>query len=453
MIKKLCIFFLAAITAGPLWAQPEKAAEDCDALFAPVKKQWQISMVLGNGTFFRQLEGMNYLLPAHGATSVGLPGTWLYGDAAGNQSGDPGMFLNLGTIGENSLVNIAGVQVKYFLNNYWSIHAMFSMNINLTPKKDFTEGDFSVPEMPVPSYKYIEGRMTNSWMANIGTDRYFRTRNERIQPYLGIMAGFQMCRLETNTPFTGEQLIPGVPGDPVLPDNALPKPPETDIPGRPVEVYRGSHRNGQIWGAQGGLTAGIEFSLMQGLVLGFEVQPVAYQYTRIQIKPAGMAPFEAENHNFRLFTMPCLKLGMRFSAVKRREKKKELPPPRPVPVIKAEEPKAEVHTRVEVFRRDIFFKINSTVISREEEKKIVEFAEFLKKYPDSKITVTGYADAKTGTAEINRRLSQERAGNVAGAMKKNGIDAARIEIDYKGDSVQLFSDPEKNQCVTIRIMD
>ena len=248
MIKKLCIFFLAVLLVIPLWAQRKKTAENYDALFAPAKKQWQISMVLGNGTFFRQLDGMNYLLPAHSAESVGLPG-----GSTPNQSGDPGLYLNLGSIGENSLVNIAGIQAKYFLTNQWCIHAMFSMNISLTPKKDFTKGDLSVSEMPIPSYKYIEGRMTNSWMANIGTDRYFRTRNERIQPYLGVVTGFQMCRLETNTPYTGEKVTD----------------PEQEE--KPAEIYRASHRNGQIWGVQGALTAGIEFCLMRGLILGFEV--------------------------------------------------------------------------------------------------------------------------------------------------------------------------------------
>ena len=103
-----------------------------------------------------------------------------------------------------------------------------------------------------------------------------------------------MCRLETNTPYTGEKVTD----------------PEQEE--KPAEIYRASHRNGQIWGVQGALTAGIEFCLMRGLILGFEVQPLSYHYSRIQIKPAGMSPYEAENHNFRLFTLPSLKLGMRF---------------------------------------------------------------------------------------------------------------------------------------------
>jgi len=48
------------------------------------------------------------------------------------------------------------------------------------------------------------------------------------------------------------------------------------------------------------------------LVLGIEVRPAAYRYSRIQIKPAGMAPYEAGHHNIQAFAMPSLKLGFRF---------------------------------------------------------------------------------------------------------------------------------------------
>lgn len=292
MIRKLCILILAFLPVVPLMAQPEKAEEGKKPLpFAPQKGQWQVSLVLGNGSFFSQFDGMNYLLPEHGATSVGLPSD----GGTEHQSGDPGLFLNLGTLGENSILNVAGVQAKYFLSSRWSLTMLFSMNVNLTPKKDYVEGDMEVEDMPIPSYKYVEGRMSNSWMANVGSDYYFRTKNERISPYLGLTGGFRMARLETHLPATGE----------VVTD------PGTDEE-TPIEVFRPSHRAGQIWGAVGALVAGVDFSVAKGFVLGIEVQPASYQYSRIQIKPAGMAPYEVGHHNIKAFAMPSLKLGFRF---------------------------------------------------------------------------------------------------------------------------------------------
>lgn len=291
MIKKLYTFILAFLPVVPLMAQPEKTGGNKDVSFAPEKGQWQISLVLGNGTFFSQWDGMNYLLPSHGATSIGLPEE----GGTENQGGDPGMYLNLGNIGENSLMNVAGIQAKYFLSARWSLTAMLGMNINLTPKKDYIEGDLEVEDMPVPSYKYIEGRLGSSWMANIGSDYYFHTKNARISPYLGILGGFQMARLETNQPATGETVI-----DPATEEET------------PVEIFRASKRAGQVWGTLGAIVAGVDFSLTKGLVLSIEVRPAAYRYSRIQIKPAGMAPYEAGHHNIQAFAMPALKLGFRF---------------------------------------------------------------------------------------------------------------------------------------------
>ena len=71
--------------------------------------------------------------------------------------------------------------------------------------------------------------------------------------------------------------------------------------------------------------------------------------------------------------------------------------------------------------------------------------EYLQKYPEAKVTVTGYADVDTGNANINSRLSKSRANNVSDALKAKGIDASRITIDFKGDTVQPFNSPEENR--------
>lgn len=49
-------------------------------------------------------------------------------------------YLNIGSLNNNSLVNIAGIEGKYFLSDNWDINFQFSMNISLTPKKDYVEG-------------------------------------------------------------------------------------------------------------------------------------------------------------------------------------------------------------------------------------------------------------------------------------------------------------------------
>ena len=61
------------------------------------------------------------------------------------------------------------------------------------------------------------------------------------------------------------------------------------------------------------------------------------------------------------------------------------------------------------------------------------------------MTVTGHADAETGSESRNMELSEERAENVAAAIKAAGIASDRVFIAYKGDRENPFDTPEKNR--------
>lgn len=107
--------------------------------------------------------------------------------------------------------------------------------------------------------------------------------------------------------------------------------------------------------------------------------------------------------------------------------------------------------QVESLRRDIFFKINSSVISDQESAKVKDIADYLNKYPNAKVVLTGYADAGTGTAKINKRLSAQRADSVGKMLReKYQIAADRISYDSEGSTIQPFTENDKNR-VTICI--
>lgn len=81
---------------------------------------------------------------------------------------------------------------------------------------------------------------------------------------------------------------------------------------------------------------------------------------------------------------------------------------------------------------------------------VKEAADLIKTDPNAKIFVTGYADRGTGNAKINERLSKERAeGITAKLVNDHGINAANITTTWKGDTVQPFSENDKNRCVII----
>ena len=74
----------------------------------------------------------------------------------------------------------------------------------------------------------------------------------------------------------------------------------------------------------------------------------------------------------------------------------------------------------------------------------------MKTSDDAQFTVTGYADKGTGTPRINKMYSQKRADDVVNKLvNEHGIDAKRIKADSKGDTVQPFTENDKNRCVII----
>ena len=101
---------------------------------------------------------------------------------------------------------------------------------------------------------------------------------------------------------------------------------------------------------------------------------------------------------------------------------------------------------VEPLRRDVFFKINSFKISNDEQQKVKEIADYMQKNPNSKVVVTGYADAGTGNDRINDRLAAQRADAVVSMLKSDfGISPARISYDSKGARVQPFAENDMNR--------
>ena len=133
MIKKLCIILLSVCTVAPLSAQQYSSSDD--ASFAPKKGQWQVSMVFGSSQMFNN-STEDYLLPRYWDGKSALAPNIGIGNGSGHQSADPAYYLTLGDLNNNSLVNIIGVQGKYFLTDRWDSNLMFSMNIGVTPKKD-----------------------------------------------------------------------------------------------------------------------------------------------------------------------------------------------------------------------------------------------------------------------------------------------------------------------------
>lgn len=144
--------------------------------------------------------------------------------------------------------------------------------------------------------------------------------------------------------------------------------------------------------------------------------------------------------------------GVRINLGKSKTSHPYQEPVQPAPVVEnkyvepAPAPQPEVKKEKEEIRRDIHFKINSSVVNQAGKDKIKELADFMKNHEDAKLTIVGYADKNTGTAAYNKRISERRALSVFNILTKEyGIQAHRISYTFKGDVEQPFASNDDNR--------
>ena len=72
--------------------------------------------------------------------------------------------------------------------------------------------------------------------------------------------------------------------------------------------------------------------------------------------------------------------------------------------------------------------------------------------PNAVYTITGYADAGTGSKKINERLSKERAQAVYDCLVKEfGVSEKQLRMEYKGGVDNMFyDDPRLSRAVITR---
>ena len=89
----------------------------------------------------------------------------------------------------------------------------------------------------------------------------------------------------------------------------------------------------------------------------------------------------------------------------------------------------------------------SSIASKKDMQDVKALAEVAKK-DNAKIVVTGFADSKTGSAELNKRLSQQRAETVANQLVAMGVKRENIEIVAAG-GVDELNPYNYNRRVTV----
>ena len=99
----------------------------------------------------------------------------------------------------------------------------------------------------------------------------------------------------------------------------------------------------------------------------------------------------------------------------------------------------------------IFFKISKAKISPEGMVNIKLMAKAMKKYPNAKYKIAGFADKGTGSAAFNQTLSEKRAQAVYDALIAEGVNPNQLEKVAMGGTDPMFEKAYLNRVVIMEV--
>ena len=100
----------------------------------------------------------------------------------------------------------------------------------------------------------------------------------------------------------------------------------------------------------------------------------------------------------------------------------------------------------------LYFDLCKSDISAEDDLKLQHLATWCKQNKTGKIQVAGYADKGTGNSKVNKVYSQRRAEATAKALnEKYGISMDQMDVQSFGDTVQPFTENDKNRCTILDV--
>lgn len=103
----------------------------------------------------------------------------------------------------------------------------------------------------------------------------------------------------------------------------------------------------------------------------------------------------------------------------------------------------------------LLFDTGKATLRPESQEQLTNIATILKEYPNVHIKLGGYTD-NTGSAEVNKKLSQDRADSVMGELVRLGIDKSRLEAEGYGPEHPVASNDTEagraeNRRIAIRV--
>jgi outer membrane protein W len=285
MKKYLILCFIFAITLTSVHAQDKDSnhvcKNDCDhsVTFAPEKGDFTAAMVFGRGAYLN--------------SGLTVPYSGYWSEVPGNAPYDNTVDINY----NNSITNMVGAEGRYYIEDNFAISLFGGAIFRNTPQQLNIPAVKDINGYPIiPAYQAVVADERIDANITIGAQWLFKTKNDRLFPYIGFTLPFNYARRSLYDPTI--KLSNDSSGNYYYWDDTI-----TDLGAR--------HADLTAFGVQA--VAGVDYYLAKDVFFGFDIKPVSYSYAFSMKSPGpGLIKSQADTNTVSFFAQFSFKLGFKF---------------------------------------------------------------------------------------------------------------------------------------------
>jgi outer membrane protein W len=289
MKKYTILAWMLLVTLGCVYAQDATTTTTTTtttgsgdaADYAPAAGDISASIIFGRGNFLNGNLGSS-VTPTAGSSqsSWTVPGYAPY-----NNTVDPN---------SNDITNIVGAEVRYFLMDNIALKLSGGAIIRNTPAQTNVPGFIDTDANNaawIPAYAAVVADNKVDVNINLGGEYHFTSKYSRLYPWAGLTIPFYYARQSFY--------------DPTIVD-------PSDDDGT-IDVLDVGVRSAEIVGFGAQAVGGVDYYLMEGFYIGFEIKPISLVYAYSVKSPGpGLEAGKADNTTVSFFSQPFFKVGFRF---------------------------------------------------------------------------------------------------------------------------------------------